>query len=98
MVLVRNRNIIGYIYRENIIAIHNLYFVQDNFSLAELIDCFEEVSSIPPNLPINKSAIGICVFSRLIQNAFHLELRMSANVHDFLQETLLYDSEPSITS
>lgn len=95
MVLVRNGNIIGYIYRENIIAIHNLYFVQDNFSLAELIDCFEEVSSIPPNLPINKSAIGICVFSRLIQNAFHLE---SANVHDFLQETLLYDSEPSITS
>lgn len=69
--------------------------MQDNFSLAELIDCFEEVSSIPPNLPINKSAIGICVFSRLIQNAFHLE---SANVHDFLQETLLYDSEPSITS
>lgn len=95
MVLVRNGNIIGYIYRENIIAIHNLYFVQDNFSLAELIDCFEEVSSIPPNLPINKSAIGICVFSRLIQNAFHFE---SANVHDFLQETLLYDSEPSITS
>lgn len=61
MVLVRNENIIG-LYIENIIAIHNLYFVQDNFSLAELIDCFEEVSAIPPILPINKSAFGIPSF------------------------------------
>lgn len=49
--------------------------MQDNFSLAELIDCFEEVSSIPPNLPINKSAIGICVFSRLIQKCFSFGVR-----------------------